>query len=167
MTKSRLDISLRRFRPSWLILGALIGTALGKYGGMNFAFWYFASPIAVIGWQIFGAIVGALFVSLLMTSAQSRVLKASILGAGIGFACAFYGASVWAMFPSNADPPGLAGISVAEGIFLDWLILHSAIFGFFIGWIVGALIARRGHAVAENEAPSTESPENHPGVEKV
>jgi len=167
MGKVRLDISARRFHPGWLIVGAFIGAGLGRYSGMDFAFWYFANPTALIMWQILGAIVIALLSSFLMTSDASPALKGSLLGAGIGFACAFYGASIWAMFPSEGNSPGLAGISVAEGIFLAWLILHATILGFFAGWIAGAVINRRRRAQSADSTTSNSTPESWPRVEEV
>jgi hypothetical protein len=167
MGKVRLDISSRRFHPVWLIIGALIGAGLGRYSGMNFAFWYFANPAVLIMWQILGAIAFALFASFLMTSDVSPALKGSLLGAGIGFACAFYGASIWTMFPPEGGSPGLAGISVANGIFLDWLILHASILGFFVGWIAGAVAARRNRAQSTADVTSTSIPESGPHVEEI
>ena len=147
MSRPRLDLSRRRFHPGWLILGAVIGRSLGLIGGMNFAFWYFADPTTLAAWQILGAILGALFLSLVMTSSSTPHTKGGILGLGLGFAAASYSAELWAWLRTGASSAGLAGITVAQGIFVEWLMLHGAWLGGLIGWIVGAAIHRKRRTV--------------------
>ncbi len=143
MKNIRFDISPRRFHPLWLIIGAVIGRALGLILGLNLHAWYFATTSALIEWQIFGAIVCALFVSFLMTSRAIPQLKYALLGIGIGFAFATYTGEMWTVLQSGRDHGGLAGMTVDEGIFFDWLLTHIALFGAIIGLIACAVISRR------------------------
>jgi hypothetical protein len=147
MKNLRFDISPRRLSPLWLIVGALIGRAVGLFGGLNFAFWYFASPGSLIGWQVFGAFVCGLFCSFLMTSNASLHTKGALLGLGVGFAAAFYGGEMWAYMQPGRNPSGLQGMIAAEGIFLDWLVQHCAWLGLVVGWITGAVISRKHRAL--------------------
>ena len=142
MKNTRLDISPRRFHPLWMILGVVIGAALGHLGAMNFAFWYFASPSAIVLWKIFAAVACALFASFLMTSDAPPRLKGAILGMGIAFAVVFYCGELWSVLQTGRSPAGLAGMSVAEGIFFEWLIIHATLLGLIAGWIVGAVVSR-------------------------
>jgi hypothetical protein len=143
MKKVEFDISVKRFDPGWLLLGVLVGRALGLVGGMNFSFWYFASPGALIFWQVFGAVVCALFTSFLMTSRATLHLKGALLGMGICFAIVLYSGEIWALLQTGRSSSGLAGMRADEGIFFEWILLHSAWLGIIAGWIVGALISRR------------------------
>ena len=143
----KFDITIKRFHPVWLLLGALIGRALGLVGWLNFSFWYFASPSALIGWQIIVAIVCALFYSFLMTSRTTPHTKGALLGLGVCFAIALYGGEIWASMQAGRSPGGLIGMPAGEGIFFEWILIHSAWFGVIVGWIIGALISR-GHRKA-------------------
>ena len=156
MKASRFDISLRRFHPLWLIAGALIGRALGLVGGLNFSFWYFANPAALIGWQVFGAITGALFASFLMTSRVPLQTKGAVLGLGIGFAAAIYGGEIQSALRPSMGSRGLAGMPVGEGIFFEWAYMHLAFLGAVVGWIISAAIARKrrkAHLIAQQSTP--------------
>jgi len=137
-----IDLSLRRFSPLWLLVGALIGRAAGLILGMNIDFWYFTDARALWFWQIALAILGALFYSFLMTSDSDTRLKGSLLGLGAGFGLAAYGGELWASL-QHRTPPGLKSITVAEGIIYEWLMLHGAWLGVLIGWIIGSAIRRK------------------------
>lgn len=143
MARPVLDLSRRRFHPGWVLLGAVIGRSLGLVGGMNFAFWYFADPTALLWWQILGTVVGALFLPLAMTSSATLHTKGAILGLGAGFGVAAYGVEIWAYLLPSEGSAGLAGITVAQGIFVEWIMTHGAWLGLVIGWVVGAAIHRR------------------------
>ena len=150
--KSRFDISRTRFHPVWLIVGALIGRGLGLVGGLNFAFWYYSDPGAVLGWQIFGAIAGAIFCSFLMTSKSTPQLKGAILGLGIGFALACYIGETWSHVAPDRTPANLVTMSFGEGIVYEWTYMHASWLGLIIGWITGAIISRRTQTIPEPRA---------------
>ena len=143
MDKLGFDITGRRFNPIWLILGALSGRAIGLYGAMDFGQWYFVANDASIGWQIFGAIAGALLCSFIMTSDVPFHTKGALLGLGIGFAIAVYGAEIYLMLNKKYLSASLSQMDAAEGIFYDWVFMHLAWLLCFVGWIVGAIIWRR------------------------
>ncbi len=156
MQASRFDISLRRFYPLWLIAGALIGRALGLVGGLNFSFWYFAHPAALVGWQVLGAIASALFTSFLMTSRVPLQTKGAVLGLGIGFAAAIYAGEIQSALRPAMGSRGLGGMPVGEGILFEWAYMHLAFLGAVVGWIIGAVIARRrrkAHLIAQRSTP--------------
>ena len=155
----RFEISRRRFHSGWLVLGAVYGSALGHYGALNFAYWYFAKGGAIVGWMIFGAIAGALFISFLMTSNATLHTKGAILGLGAGATIAFLSCAIWAATQTGRDPGGLQGISVGEGVFMEWIIMHGTFLGIILGWIAGAIISRRNHPRRPAEASSPEEPE--------
>ena len=139
----KFDISKRRFSPLWLIVGAIIGRAAGLMAGMNFALWYFAQPSVLLGWQIFGVIAGALFLSFVMTSDVIPHLKWGIFGLGAGFALAFYIGEIHAAMSAAAAGKGLAGLVYGDAIFFDWTYMHAAWVGTILGIIAGGIIARR------------------------
>lgn len=143
MRKIRLDISAKRFHPAWLILGALIGRCVGLIGGLNFGFWYFSDPAALIGWQIFAAVVSALFISFLMTSEATYHTKGAILGLGIGFAAVTYGCEIYLYIKGNEDVRWLTDLNVADGILFEWVYMHAAWISCVIGWIIGAVINKK------------------------
>jgi len=152
MKKLEIDLTSERFHPVWLFVGALIGRAAGLELGLNLGFWYFADPAAVIVWEVLGVFSGALFFSFMMTSSADMRLKGAILGLGIGFSTALYGGEIWAAFQHRAVR-GLTGMSVAEGIFFEWVLMHASWLGCAVGWITGAAIRRRGRRpVASGEA---------------
>ncbi len=151
-SKIRFDLSRRRFHPIWLIIGAIVGRAVGLFWGLNLNFWYFATPGALIGWQIFGAIACALLCSFMMTSNVSLHTKGAILGLGIGFGVSLYGGELWSYGQTGRTPAGLQGMIAAEGIFLDWLVQHSAWLGLVIGWIIGAVVSRRRRSTVSVES---------------
>ena len=156
MKASLFDISLRRLHPLWLVAGALIGRALGLVGGLNFSFWYFAHPAALVGWQVFGAIAGALFASFLMTSRVPLQTRGAVLGLGIGFAVALYGGEIQAALRPAMGSKGLAGMPVGDGVFFEWAFMHLAFLGAVAGWIIGAAIARKrrkAHLIAQRSTP--------------
>jgi hypothetical protein len=140
-----IDLSLRRFSPLWLLVGALIGRAAGLILGMNIDFWYFTDARALWFWQIALTILGALFYSFLMTSDSDTRLKGSLLGLGAGFGIAAYGGELWASL-QHRTPPGLKGITVAEGIIYEWLMMHGAWLGVLVGWIIGSAVRRKNIA---------------------
>jgi hypothetical protein len=146
MHRIMFDISRKRFHPGWLILGAIVGNGLGYFGAMQFGFWYFTVESTRIGWQIFGAIACALFSSFAMTSDATSHTKGAVLGLGLGFSVAFYGGMIWIHMQPARAVGGLAGMTFAEGIFYDWLIMHLSWLGAIVGWIVGAVIAGRRRA---------------------
>ena len=152
MKKSGFDFSVKRLQPVWLIVGVLIGHALGLFGGLNLGLWYFASPGALIGWQIFGAVFCALFCSFMMTSNAPAQTKGAVLGMGIGFALAFYVGDFWTYLQPDRDPAGPQGMIAAEGIFFDWLMQHAAWLGLIVGWVVGNFISRKTSAKIKQEA---------------
>ncbi len=143
MMLKRFDITRKRFHPLWLLLGAIIGRGLGLIGGLNFAFWYYSDPGVVLAWQIFGAIVVALFYSFLMTSKSSLQLKGGLLGLGIGFALALYGGEIWAHIAPDRERANLVTMSFDEGLVLEWVYMHSAWLGLIVGWITAIIISRR------------------------
>ncbi|MFH1675481.1 MAG: hypothetical protein ABIC40_00550 [bacterium] len=150
------EISRERFNPLWLIVGLIIGRAIGLFGGLNLGFWYIADPVKLIWWQIFGAVMTSLFCSFLMTSRASVILKWSLIGMGIGFAVGVYGGEVKSLFQSGQEIRGLKGIDFGAGIFMDWYVQHLAILGLFIGWITSAAVYRkRGLPISKPESKIT------------
>ena len=143
MNRFEIDLSNRRFHPVWLFLGAIVGRAAGLVLGLNLGFWYQADPRAVFVWQLLGAFAGALFYSFLMTSSSPVQTKGAILGLGSGFSLALYGAEIWASLQHDRVVHDLTSLTYAEGIYTEWLMIHSAWLGLAIGWIAGALIARK------------------------
>ena len=139
----QFDISIRRFNPVWLITGAVIGRAAGLMAGMNFALWFFAQPSVLLGWQIFGAIAGALFLSFVMTSDAIPHVKWGIFGLGGGFALVFYIGEILAALSPGASVKGLAGMGYGEAIFFEWAYIHAAWIGAIIGIVAGSIIAKR------------------------
>jgi hypothetical protein len=151
MNKLTFDISRRRFSPLWLLIGAVIGRSLGLSLGLNLGFWYFASIPSVMAWQICVAVIAALFYSFLMTSPATRATKGALLGLGSGFAVAMMIAEIWSNMPGRIAG-GLVGLSVSEGIFIEWAIMHSTWLGLIIGWIIGASADRRIRRMPQNES---------------
>jgi hypothetical protein len=152
MTKYDIDLSNRRFNILWLLVGALIGRALGLILGLNLGMWYFADHTGVIAWQVFGVFTVSLFTSFMMTSDAPSQTKGAILGMGTMFAVAVYGGEVWMAMHHLSN--GYAGLSVAEGIFFEWVWMHSSWLGLVIGWIIGARIAKRRSLVSAAETVS-------------
>jgi hypothetical protein len=147
-----IDLSRKRFNPLWLVVGALIGRAAGLILGLNLDFWYFAGTRALWFWQIVLTILGALFYSFLMTSDSDTRLKGALLGLGAGFSAVVWGGEFWTAL-QHRTPPGLQGMTVAEGIFFEWLMMHAGWLGLFIGWIIGAAINRKNRATAVQPKP--------------
>jgi hypothetical protein len=147
MNKLQIDLSNERFHPVWLLVGALIGRAGGLLLGLCLGFWYVADNASVIMWEILGIFAGALFYSFLMTSTTGIRLKGGLLGLGIGLAIAAYGGEIWAMF-QHREVRGLIGMTYADGIFFEWVILHLSVSGCFIGWFIGNMIYKKGEKAA-------------------
>jgi hypothetical protein len=142
MNKLEIDLSNERFHPVWLLVGGLIGRAAGMWLGMEVGFWYIADPRAVIVWEILGVLSGALFYSFLMTSGAGIRLKSSLLGLGAFFSIAVYGGEIWTVF-QHREVRGLTGMDYAEGIFYEWVVLHSSLLGTLVGLIVGNILSRK------------------------
>lgn len=147
MLLTRFDISAKRFNPLWLIVGAVIGRAIGLIGGLNFQQWYFATAGPVVGWQVFGMIFFALLFSFLMTSNAGLNLKFGLLGLGIAFAIALYGGEIWAMFQAGRSPAWFTGMTTSEGIFFEWLLIHTTWIGGIVGMIAGLIVQKKSAAV--------------------
>lgn len=143
MLLTRFDISAKRFNPLWLIVGAIIGRAIGLIAGLNFQHWYFATAGPVIGWQVFGMIFFALFFSFLMTSNAGLNLKFGLLGLGAAFAIVLYGGEIWAMFQAGRSPAWFTGMTTSEGIFFEWLLIHATWIGGIVGMIVGLIVQKK------------------------
>jgi len=139
----KFDITKKRFNPVWLIVGAITGRAFGLIFGMNVGFWHVAEPGVVITWQVLGVVAFALLTSFMMTSDIPVQTRWTLLGFTIGFALAAYGTEIWSLGLSEREVQGLRGITVGEGIFLEWMFLHAGLFGGIAGWITGAAWNRK------------------------
>jgi len=138
MKLQNFDISRGRFHPLWLIVGLLIGRAIGLITGLDLGFWYFAHTASLIAWQVAGAIFFALLVSFMMTSDLVRQVKYALLGFGIGCAVCLYVGEIWSIRSGS-----ISSITAGEGIFFDWLLIHSAAVGAIVGFIIGHVMWKR------------------------
>lgn len=142
MKKTGLTISRSRFQVIWMVTGAVIGWAAGTILGLNLGLWYFVQPGNLIFWQVISSLFCMFFYTFLMTSSSSPQMKGAILGMGILFSIAVYGGEIWAMV-QDRPVRWITSMTVAEGIFYEWLIMHSAWLGIALGWIIGAGIERK------------------------
>lgn len=161
MLLTRFDISAKRLNTLWLIVGAIIGRAIGLIAGLNFQHWYFATAGPIVGWQVFGIIFFALFFSFLMTSNARLNLKFGLLGLGAAFAIAMYGGEIWAMVQAGRSPAWFTGMTTSEGIFFEWLLIHATWIGGIVGMIVGLIVQKKSPAEkiatpdSQNSTPDT------------
>jgi hypothetical protein len=163
MHKTSFDISQSRFKLLWLIIGLVIGRAVGLIACMNFYQWYFVKTTPLVMWQIFMAVVCAIFYSFLMTSKERLPMKYGLLGLGAGFAFGVYSGEIWSMVQPDRSPAWLTGMLTAEGIFYEWYFTHLAWAGGVAGMITGIVITRKKSRVKQdkhdNPEISPESPE--------
>lgn len=136
----KFDINKNRFNPKWLIVGAIIGRYIGLLGGLDIGMWALADSAALIGWQILGAVIGALFFSFLMTSKSPFQTKGALLGLGIGMTAGIISAEFQTAISGKG---GLQNMPVDMGIWYDWLIMHLGWIGCISGWIIGAVLWKK------------------------